>query len=178
MINLLGAAESAGSNIGQIIMLGFLAVIAIAYIVISMKNRKKQQEQIMKMYNELKVGDKVVTNAGIYGEIVGIRETNMGKVVTIKTGEEDGKKFGFISVNASVIIGIDSKEDLILDADGNVIEPEAAKEEVLKENFKEEEPKENEEDEKETLDLEKPKKKTTKKASAKKTTKKAEKENA
>ena len=177
MINLLGAAESAGSNVGQIIMLGFLAVIAIAYIVISMKNRKKQQEQIMKMYNELKVGDKVVTNAGIYGEIVGIRETNMGKVVTIKTGEEDGKKFGFISVNASVIIGIDSKEDLILDAEGNVIEPEAAKEEVLKENFKEE-PKENEEDEKETLDLEKPKKKITKKAPAKKTTKKAEKENA
>ena len=171
MTNLLGAAASEGGNIGQIIMLVFLLIIAVAYIVLKMRTSKKQQEQALKMLDELKVGDKVVTHSGIYGEIVAIRETNMGKVLTIKTGEEDGKKFGFVSVNANFIYGIDSKQDLVLDADGNVIDPEEAKEEVLKEEFKEEKTEEEVEDEKETLDLEKPKKKTTKK-STKKTEKK------
>ncbi|MBR4003142.1 MAG: preprotein translocase subunit YajC [Clostridia bacterium] len=174
MTNLLGAAASEGSNIGQIIMLVFLLIIAVAYIVLTMRNRKKQQEQALKMLDELKVGDKVVTHSGIYGEIVAIRETNMGKVLTIKTGEEDGKKFGFVSVNANFIYGIDSKQDLVLDADGNVIDPEEAKEEVLKEEFKEEKTEEEAEDEKETLDLEKPKKKTAKKSTAKKSTEKKE----
>ena len=164
MINLLGAGADAGSIIGLVVLLG----LAVVYIFFGFRNRKKQQEQAMKMMSELKKGDKVVTNAGIYGEIVSLKETNMGKVVTIKTGDdEDSKKASYITLNASVILGIDQKQDLILDANGNVIEPEdkeALKEEVLKEKAEktEEEPEEKTE--------EKPKKKTTKK----KTTKKAE----
>lgn len=165
MTNLLGAPQQLGSYIG----IGILVIIAILYLVFGFKNRKKQQEEAVKMMNELKVGDKVVTNAGIYGEIVSLRETNMGKVVIIKTGyDEDAKKASYITINASVILGIDRKEDLILDAEGNVIEPEdkqALKEEVLKE--KADQPEETEEEKQE----EKPKKKTPAK---KKTTKKAE----
>ena len=161
MTNLLGA-----SNVGSIVALVVLLVIAILYLGMGVSNRKKQQEQAIKMLNELKKGDKVVTNAGIYGEVVSIKETNMGKVVTLKTGDEEGKKFGYISVNAQVILGIDTKEDLILDAEGNVIEPkEELKEEVLKENFKEEE--KTEEEPKEEKKEEKPKKKTAKKSSKK-----------
>ena len=163
MFNLLGAGPDAGSIIGLVVLLG----LAVVYIFFGFRNRKKQQEQAMKMMSELKKGDKVVTNAGIYGEIVSLKETNMGKVVTIKTGDdEDSKKASYITINASVIIGIDQKQDLVLDENGNVIDPvetEALKEEVLKEKAEktEEEPEEKTE--------EKPKKKT-----AKKTTKKAE----
>ncbi len=119
MFNLLGAA-----NLGSIIPLVLLIGLAVVYIFFGFKNRKKQQEQAMKMMNELKKGDKVVTNAGIYGEIVSLKETNMGKVVVIKTGDEkDAKKVSYITINASVILGIDQKQDLVLDENGNVIDP-------------------------------------------------------
>lgn len=166
MINLLGAETNWGSIIGLVVLLG----LAVVYLFFGFKNRKKQQEQVIKMMNELKKGDKIVTNAGIYGEIVSLRETNMGKVVTIKTGDDDdSKKASYITLNASVILGIDQKQDLILDENGNVIEPEdkeALKEEVLKEKAEKEEEKTEEPEEKTE---EKPKKKN-----AKKTTKKAE----
>ena len=162
MTNLLGA-----TNVGSIVALVALIVIAILYLGFGASNRRKQQEQAIKMLNELKKGDKVVTNAGIYGEIVSIKETNMGKVVTLKTGDEESKKFGYISVNAQVILGLDTKEDLILDAEGNVIEPkEELKEEVLKENFKEEDKTEDKPEEEKEEDK-KPKKKATKKSSKK-----------
>ena len=86
---------------------------------------------VLKMLNELKVGDKVVTNTGIYGEIVSIRYTNFGKVALIKSGEDD--KVSYISVNLSVILGIDEKHDVIVDADGNIIDPEEEKEEAKEE---------------------------------------------
>ena len=135
MFNLLGAE---GNNIGSIIGLVLLGVVLIGYIVFGFTNRKKQQEQAMKMMSELKQGDKVVTNAGIYGEIVSMKETNMGRVVVIKTGED--KNVSYLTINASVILGIDKKEDLILDADGNPIDTtsEKVKNDVLEEKAKEE----------------------------------------
>ena len=129
MFNML--CETSGANIGWTIMLGVLIVLMIVYLILGTINRKKQQDQATKMLNELKVGDKVVTNAGVYGEIVSQRETNMGKVVVIKTGEDGGKP-SYLTINASVILGIDKKEDLILDEHGNVVENDVAKEQVLK----------------------------------------------
>jgi len=128
MLNMLCATEGIGWTIALIALLALMVV----YLVFGTINRKKSQEQVVKMINELKKGDKVVTNAGVYGEIASIRETNMGKVVVIKTGhEEDSKNASFITVNASVILGIDKKEDLIFDKDGNVVEPVELKNEVM-----------------------------------------------
>ena len=62
----------------------------------------------------------------------------MGKVVTIKTGDDETKKISYMTINASVILGIDEKKDLILDKDGNVIDDEESKEELKKEILKEE----------------------------------------
>ncbi len=129
MINLL-AAET-GGNLGWTIALIVLIVLMIVYLIFGTINRKKQQEEAMKMLNNLKTGDKIVTNAGIYGEIVSQKETSMGKIVVIKTGE-DGGKVSYLTINASVILGIDEKQDLILDENGNVVEPDVAKEQVLK----------------------------------------------
>ena len=123
-----------GSNVGSIIMVGVLIILMVVYLVFGSINRKKNQEQAMKMISELTVGDKVVTNAGVYGEIVSQKETDMGKVVILKTGDDENeKRASYITINASVILGKDLKKDLILDAEGNVIEPtQELKEEVLK----------------------------------------------
>lgn len=134
MINLLGIETN---QIGSYILMGVLLVLLVAYIIFGMRSRKKNQEKAMEMLNQLKTGDKVVTNAGIYGEIVSIKETNMGKVVTIKTGDEETKKISYMTINASVILGIDEKKDLILDKDGNVIDDEEGKQELKKEILKE-----------------------------------------
>ena len=133
MLNLM--CEGTGS-LGWTIALVALIVLMVVYLIFGTINRKKQQEEAMKMLNDLKVGDKVVTNAGVYGEIVSQKETNMGKIVVLKTGE-DGGKASYITINASVILGIDQKEDLILDEQGNVIEPEIAKEQVMKKTSEE-----------------------------------------
>ena len=125
-----------------------------------------QKQIIQKRLNELKVGDKIVTHSGIYGEIASMRETTAGKIFVIKTGaDEDAKKASYLTINAYMVAGIDEKQDVVLDAEGNVIEPEdqqKLKEEVLKEKA-EKEPEENKEENKE----EKPKKKTTKKSNKK-----------
>lgn len=126
-------AEANGNGIGMTILLGVLVLLMIVYLIFGTINRKKQQEQALKMMSELKAGDKVVTNAGIYGTIVSMRETNMGRVVVLKTGADDDEKTAsYVTVNASVILGIDKKEDLILDENGNVIDPsETLKDQVL-----------------------------------------------
>lgn len=157
--------EGASSNIGWTITLGVLIVLMIVYLILGTINRKKQQNQAMEMLNNLKVGDKVVTNAGVYGEIVSQKETNMGKVVVIKTGEEGGK-VSYLTINASVILGIDQKEDLILDENGNVIENEVAKEQVLKgtEKVQEHNPEEKVEENKDGQDKEEVETKKTKKS--------------
>ena len=126
-------AEANGNGIGMTILLGVLVLLMIVYLIFGTINRKKQQEQALKMMSELKAGDKVVTNAGVYGTIVSMRETNMGRVVVLKTGaDDDEKNASYVTVNASVILGIDKKEDLILDENGNVIDPsETLKDQVL-----------------------------------------------
>lgn len=147
MFNLLGAESN---NTGSIILMVALVVLLVGYIFFGMRARKKNQEKAVQMLNELKTGDKVVTNAGIYGEIVSIKETNMGKVVTIKTGDDETKKISYLTINASVILGIDEKKDLILDKDGNVIDDEDGKEELKKEVLKESAEKEEDKNKEET----------------------------
>ncbi len=143
-----------------------LLVLLVAMLVVSMVTRKKQGDKQAEMLNELKAGDKVVTNAGIYGEIVSITETNFGKIALIKSGE--GKNVSYINVNMSVILGKDTKEEIVLDQDGNVIEPEKKEEKVEKQEVKEEKKEEVEKVEEASEEVKEPAKKSTKKSTAKK----------
>ncbi|MDR0850372.1 MAG: preprotein translocase subunit YajC [Christensenellaceae bacterium] len=102
-----------------------LGVLLVGMIVFQFVSRKKYSKQEAQMREQLKVGDKIVTNAGVYGEIIEFSDTNFGKVALIKTGE--GDKVSYLSINASVILGIDVKEPVVLDAEGNPILPAAEK---------------------------------------------------
>lgn len=101
----------------MLVIIGLILVL----LVVRMFADRKRQGKAEEMLNELKVGDKVVTNAGIYGEIVSIRQTNFGKVALIKSGE--GKNVSYLEVNLSVILGIDEKQDVVLDSEGKIVEP-------------------------------------------------------
>lgn len=147
-----GANTSNSAGASGWIMLVIVGLL-IVLMVVRMFSDRKRQGKAEEMLNELKVGDKVVTNAGIYGEIVSIRQTNCGKVALIKSGE--GKNASYISVNLQVILGIDEKQDVVLDANGNVVEPasETAKAETKTQTKKSvEEPKEVEEAKDEKVD--------------------------
>ncbi len=118
--SILAAAEkNNGSIIPLIVVLGLLAI----WMVVSFFMNRKRQKEAAKSMEELKVGDKVVTNAGVYGEIVSMRHTDFGKVVLLKTGEDD--KVGYMSINMSCILGKDEKKDVIVDSEGNIIDPDA-----------------------------------------------------
>ncbi len=168
---LLAEGETATTNPASSWILLVVVGLLIVLMVVRMFADKKRQNQAETMINELKVGDKVVTNSGIYGEIVSIRQTNFGKVALIKSGE--GKNASYISVNLQVILGIDEKQDVVLDANGNVVDPVSPKVEEKKETKEEKKEEPTQEEKTETADVKveetqkakpatkKPKKKTT-----------------
>lgn len=115
--------QTQGGNGGAstwIILIVLLVVLVVMYIFSYIKRKKYNQEAIA-MIDALKPGDKVKTYSGIYGTIVSIRETTDGKVVTLETG--DGKHVSYVTVDTSVIYCIDKKQDIVRDANGEIIEP-------------------------------------------------------
>lgn len=131
----------------MLVIIGLILVL----LVVRMFADRKRQGKAEEMLNELKVGDKVVTNAGIYGEIVSIRQTNFGKVALIKSGE--GKNVSYLEVNLSVILGIDEKQDVVLDSEGKIVEPKTEETKAADKNkTADEEPKKVEEPKVETTE--------------------------
>ena len=118
------------------ILLVLVAILVIMYI-ISFVRRKKYNQQTVDMLESLKPGDKIKTYSGIYGTIVSIRETTDGKVVTIETGDEKHKSY--TSIDSNAIYCIDKKEDIVYDANGNIVEPAGSAETTNNENDKVEE---------------------------------------
>lgn len=55
--------------------LPFIAIFAIFYFLVIMPQRK-QQEEVKDMVAQLKTGDEVVTNGGIVGKIIEVRDTS------------------------------------------------------------------------------------------------------
>ncbi len=155
------AAAAPQDNTGSIIMLCVMGALLVGMFIFSRISKKKSAQKAEEAINQLKVGDKIVTQAGIFGTIKGIEETTFGKVFLLETGE--GKNVGYLSVAATSIWGMDTKEPVVLDANGNPIDNdiEKAKEEVMKNistEDKKEEKVENVEEKTEEQPAEKPKK--------------------
>ena len=121
MLSLL-AAEGNTSFWGQYGVWIILIVLLIGLMIFSTIRRRKYDGQVQNLLDNLKVGDHVKTYSGFYGKIVSIRQTTDGKVVLIEMGE--GNRKGYIEADINAIMGIDRKEDVVLDSDGNVILPE------------------------------------------------------
>ena len=67
------AMASPGQPAGWIQFLPFAMILAIFYFLILMP-MKRRQKKIQEFQSALKVGDKIVTTSGIYGEITRLKE--------------------------------------------------------------------------------------------------------
>ncbi|MFP4458104.1 MAG: preprotein translocase subunit YajC [Candidatus Zixiibacteriota bacterium] len=79
------ASQAQGTSEQGSPLLTFLPLIvlfAVFYIFILLPQQKKQKK-LQKMIEELKRGDRVVTNGGIMGQVIGRRED----IIVIKSGE-------------------------------------------------------------------------------------------
>ena len=75
LIHLLAMSQPAGE--GRPGWMGFvplIAMFAVFYFLLIAPARKKQKGQL-EMRNNLKAGDKVITNGGIHGTVVGVTDT-------------------------------------------------------------------------------------------------------
>lgn len=137
--------ESFFESYGLIIIL--VAAFALIMVYYYLRNRKFQQSE-SEFHSSIKIGTKVKTYSGFYGEVAKITNTTDGKVVTLKLGEGV-----FIDVDIRALMGIDMKEEVpeeevktepVAEAEKEEPKEEApAKEEAEKEEEKaEEEPKE------------------------------------
>ena len=55
--------------------LPFIAIFAIFYFLVIMPQRRQQQE-LINMISELKTGDEIVTNGGVIGKIIEVKDTS------------------------------------------------------------------------------------------------------
>ena len=93
-------------TIFMLVLLGLFIVM----IVMSGMRKKKAMAQTQEMRNELKKGDKVMTDSGIVGEIVDSYEEEGYKYFVLKSGRKDNTSF--FSVHANAIYYVFGKDDL------------------------------------------------------------------
>jgi len=69
-----GATDQQGGLSGSLPMIIFVVVIIALMYFMMMRPQRKQQKERQAMMAQLKRGDKVITSAGIFGEIDGLSE--------------------------------------------------------------------------------------------------------
>lgn len=93
----------------QYAILIVLIVLVIALFVTSYVRRKKYNNELGQMREELKVGDKVMTDTGVVGEVVDSFEEEGYKYFVLKSGR--GNNVGFFTVHANAVYYVFGKEE-------------------------------------------------------------------
>lgn len=94
----------------QWVLLGLIVVLIILYPVFTVYRNKKEKEKFDNLSKELKIGDRILTSSGTYGEIVSINERDNAKVLTIKTG--DDINFGYMAVDVLTVYSVFRDEEV------------------------------------------------------------------
>lgn len=81
----------------MIVVIAFLAVL----MVLGTLRRKKFNEQLLELRDNLKVGDRVMTDTGVVGELVSKRTVGEFTFLTLKTG--DGNNVGYLEVHINAV---------------------------------------------------------------------------
>lgn len=92
----------------EIILVVVLIVLLVALFVISSMKKKKFNAEMGQMREELKKGDKVMTDSGIVGEVVDSYVEEEYKYFVLKSGK--GENSGFFTVHANAIYYVFGKE--------------------------------------------------------------------
>ena len=83
------------------IIIGVLVIILVALFVLNAFRRKKFNQEMNQMRTDLKIGDKVMTDSGIVGEISEIYEQDGYKYFVLRSGGEIN--YGYFSVHANAV---------------------------------------------------------------------------
>lgn len=92
----------------EIILCVILIVLLVALFVISGMKKKKFNAEMGQMREELKKGDKVMTDSGIVGEVVDSYVEEEYKYFVLKSGKGDNT--GYFTVHANAIYYVFGKE--------------------------------------------------------------------
>lgn len=92
----------------EIILVVVLIVLLVALFVISGMKKKKFNAEMGQLRDELKKGDKVMTDSGIVGEVVESFVEEEYKYFVLKSGK--GQNTGFFTVHANAIYYVFGKE--------------------------------------------------------------------
>lgn len=115
-----------------------LVVVIGALMLLNFSRSKKEQEYREDLNSKIVKGAKVKTSTGIYGTVLSVRSTTDGKIVLLETGE--GKNASTMEIHINAIYGVDDKEDLVLDSEGNEVTlAELKQQQIDKENAEKEE---------------------------------------
>ena len=146
MINILAL------GVESILMLAILAFLVVL-MVLGYAKRRKFNTQLQDLRDNIKVGNKVMTDTGVVGEIIDVTTEGEHKYFTIKTGTKD--KFGYIKVHANAVYYVFDKEEPVYASTEDVVEVEETEVAKVEEKPVEAEPKKS---------TKQPAKKTTKKS--------------
>ncbi len=154
------------SDLSAYVIPVIFVVIVVILLVINFIRKTNYQKNAETMFNGLEVGDKVKTYAGVYGEIVSIRDAKDGsKVAIIKSGDEEF--FSYLEIDVAAVYSLDEK-DVVEETEEEQTEEEQVsaegEQEVEVQTVEEEQVEEpvNQEVAEEQVEEEKPKKRTKK----------------
>jgi len=95
----------------EIILLAVLIALVVALFIMSFLKKKKYNEELGQMRSELKKGDKVMTDAGVVGEVVESFVEDEYTYFVLKTGK--GNNVGYFTVHANAIYYVFGKEEKV-----------------------------------------------------------------
>lgn len=93
----------------EIVLLVVLLVLVVALFILSYVKKKKFNSELGAMREELKPGDKVMTDTGVVGEVVERFTEDEYKYFVLKTGR--GEHTGYFTVHANAIYYIFGKDE-------------------------------------------------------------------
>ena len=122
----------------QTILLVSLVVVLVLLMVASYMKKKKYNTSLNDMRDQLKKGDKVLTDSGIVGEVVESYEEEGFKYFVLKSGK--GQHVGYYTVHANAIYYVYGKDETskVAETKLNNKQEEQPVEEVKPEENKEE----------------------------------------
>ena len=95
-------------GVESVLMLAILLFLVVLMVLGYMK-RRKFNTQLQDLRQNIKVGDKVMTDTGVVGEIVDISTEGEHKYFTLKSGTDD--KFGFVKVHFNAVYYVFDKNE-------------------------------------------------------------------
>ena len=95
--------------VGEYILLGVLVVLLIGMFVASYIKRKKYNTNLNQLREDLKKGDKVMTDSGIVGEVVDSYEEEGYKYFILRSGK--GEHTGYYTVHGNAIYYVFGKDN-------------------------------------------------------------------